>query len=93
MTPHKKPKNGEITPEQKQENKNLSSQRIGVEHLIGVVKIFKVAADRFRLARHQYKKVVLAVCGLFRLRANRVDLLTLNRGKHRVKNEVAINNV
>ena len=93
ITPHKKPRNGEITPEQKQENKSLSSQRIGVEHLIGVVKIFKVAADRFRLARYQYKKVILAVCGLVRLRTNCLDLLTLNRGKHRAKIDLAINNL
>jgi hypothetical protein len=38
-TPHKKPNLGEITESQKQENKELSSSRIGVEHLIGRVKI------------------------------------------------------
>jgi DDE superfamily endonuclease/Helix-turn-helix of DDE superfamily endonuclease len=32
--PKKKPKNGELTPSQKEENKTLSSQRIFVEHLI-----------------------------------------------------------
>ncbi len=93
ITPHKKPKNGEITPEQKQENKDLSSQRIGVEHLIGVVKVFRVAAERFRLARHQYKKVILAVCGLVRVRINRLDLLTLNRGRLRAKTEWAIEDI
>lgn len=93
ITPHKKPKKGEITPEQKQENKDLSSQRIGVEHLIGVGKVFRVAAERFRLARHQYKKVISAVCGLVRVRINCLDLLTLNRGMHRAKTEWAIENI
>jgi len=47
-TPSKKPKNGELTPLQKEENKALSSNRIFVEHLIRVVKIFKVIQERFR---------------------------------------------
>ncbi len=62
-TPHKKPKNGELTDSQKKENKELSSSRIGVEHLICSVKRFRVASERFRLARHHYKKVLLTVCG------------------------------
>ena len=47
-TPRKKPKKTEISVLQKEENKQLSSRRIGVEHLIGRVKIFRVASDRFR---------------------------------------------
>ncbi len=80
VTPQKKPKNGELTEEQKQENKKISTQRIGVEHLIGKIKIFRVAAERFRLVRHQYEQVILAVCGLVRVRLGSVDLLTLKNG-------------
>ena len=76
-TPDKKPKNGELTDLQLQANKKLSSLRIGVEHLIGKVKIFRGASDKFRLARGHYKKVVLTVCGLVRLRLNKLSLLTL----------------
>lgn len=76
-TPHKKPKNGEITDSQKQENKELSSSRIGVEHVIGRVKIFRVASERFRLARPRYKQVILTICGVVRLRINRLVLLSL----------------
>jgi hypothetical protein len=67
-TPHKKPKNGELSPEQKINNKELSSRRIFVEHLIRCVKIFRVAQERFRLHKRQYKSVLLTVCGLVRLR-------------------------
>ncbi|MBC6433143.1 transposase [Nostoc sp. HG1] len=52
-TPHKKTKNNEITELQKQENKKLSSRRIAIEHLIGRIKIFKVASERFRLRRNK----------------------------------------
>ena len=67
-TPHKKPKKGKLTDSQKKENKALSSKRIFVEHLIRVVKIFKVVQERFRLHKTRYKSVLLTVCGLVRLR-------------------------
>ncbi|QLE40190.1 IS5/IS1182 family transposase (plasmid) [Nostoc sp. C052] len=77
-TPHKKRKNTEISEFQKQENKQLSSRRIAVEHMICRVKIFRVASEKFRLARHRYSQVILAVCGLIRLRLNRLVSLTIN---------------
>ena len=77
-TPHKKPRKAEILESQKEENKQLSSRRIGVEHLIGRLKIFRVASDKFRLARHRYSQIIMTVCGLVRFRVNRSALLTLN---------------
>ncbi len=67
-TPHKRPKKGKLTPAQKQENLESSRVRIGVEHLIRKVKIFKVAQERFRLLPSMYKSVILTICGLVRLR-------------------------
>lgn len=68
QTPDKKPKNGELTDEQKINNKKISSKRIFVEHLIRIIKIFRVAQEKFRLHKQQYKSVLLTVCGLVRLR-------------------------
>lgn len=73
-TPDKKPKNGELTENQIKENKVLSSRRIFVEHLIRVVKVFKVVQERFRLNKSRYKSVLLTVCGLVRLRINALIL-------------------
>jgi hypothetical protein len=67
-TPRKKPKQGELTAKQKEENQSISSQRIFVEHLIRVVKIFKVGQERFRLKQERYASVLLTICGLVRLR-------------------------
>jgi hypothetical protein len=67
-TPQKKPKNGQLTDEQKEENKLLSSRRIFVEHLIRVVKVFKVIQERFRLHKSRYNSIILIVCSLVRLR-------------------------
>ncbi len=67
-TPHKKPKNRELSETQKQENQVFSSSRILIEHLIRMVKIFQIAAQRFRLRPHTYQQVILTVCGLVRFR-------------------------
>ncbi len=67
-TPYKKPRNQELTPEQKQKNKELSSSRIFVEHLIRLVKIFRVAQERFRLKPQKYEQIIFTICGLVRLR-------------------------
>lgn len=75
-TPHKKKKKQELTPEQKKENQQLSAQRIVVEHVIRLVKIFRVAQERFRLRPQNYELVILTVCGLVRLRVGALILPT-----------------
>ncbi|MHC5851041.1 transposase [Nostoc sp.] len=67
-TPIKKPRNRELTTEQKEQNKIFSSKRIFVEHRIRSVKIFRVVQERFRLNPHKYEQVILTICGLVRLR-------------------------
>ncbi|MBD1920126.1 transposase [Microcoleus sp. FACHB-831] len=74
---YKKPNNSELSESQKQQNKELFSLRIGVEHLIGIIKIVRVAGEKILLPRTQYKKVILTVCGLVRLRINRAVLLNI----------------
>ena len=75
-TPHKKPRNRELTEEQKAENKAKSSQRIFIEHLIRLIKIFRIASERFRLHTHVYEQIILTVCGLVRLRIGSLILPT-----------------
>jgi hypothetical protein len=67
-TPRKKPKKGELTSSQKEENKKLASQRIFVEHLIRLIKIFRVAGERFRLNPQKYEQIIMTICGLIRFR-------------------------
>lgn len=77
-TPSKKPKNGELTTEEKAKNKQLSSLRIVVEHLIRFVKIFKVIQERFRLSKSRYDSMFKTVCGLVRLRLGCLELKLLD---------------
>jgi len=78
-TPIKKPRNRELTAEQKIENKKFSSSRIFVEHRIRSVKIFRVAQDRFRLNPNKYEQVIMTICGLVRFRIGALILpITIN---------------
>jgi hypothetical protein len=67
-TPTKKPKKGELTTSQLEKNQELASERIYVEHLIRVIKIFRVASERFRLNPSKYEQIIMTICGLVRFR-------------------------
>ena len=74
--PHKKPRNRELSESQKEENTLFSSSRIVIEHLIRRVKVFQIAAQRFRIRPQTYQQVILTVCGLVRLRIGALVLPT-----------------
>jgi predicted nucleotidyltransferase len=67
-TPHKKPRQGVLTAAQKRANKSKAQKRIFVEHLIRLLKIWRVASERFRLKSQKYERIILVVCGLVRWR-------------------------
>lgn len=77
-TPIKKPRNRELTTEQKEQNKAFSATRIFVEHRIRSLKIFRVVQERFRLNPQKYEQVILTICGIVRLR---IGALILPLGK------------
>lgn len=64
LTPKKKPKGGELSETEKEENKELSQERIYVEHSIRKVKGFRVVRDEYRLAQGIFPTVVSAIVGL-----------------------------
>jgi IS5 family transposase len=73
-TPQKKSRGKEMTIEQKQENQKKAKKRVVVEHLIRLVKTYRIAAERFRLKSSRYERVILAVCGLIRWRIGAIVL-------------------
>ena len=66
-TPKKKPHIQELTSKEKSQNKELASERIFVEHIIRLLKIFRVAQERFRLNSDKYTQIIMTICGLVRL--------------------------
>ncbi len=75
-TPKKKPKKRELTAEQKKKNQELAVERVIVEHVIRLVKIFRVAQERFRLNTRKYEQIIGITCGLVRLRIGALILPT-----------------
>jgi hypothetical protein len=67
-TPKKKPPKGSLTLEQKASNRHISQTRVFVEHVIRIIKIFRVAQQVFRMRSKMYEEVIGCVCGLVRLR-------------------------
>ena len=70
--PYKKPPGGELTQVQKDFNKEVSKKRVFVEHVIRVIKIFRIAQEEFRMRAGMYEQVIGCVCGLVRLRVQYV---------------------
>jgi DDE superfamily endonuclease/Helix-turn-helix of DDE superfamily endonuclease len=64
--PTKKPRGKEWTPEQKEENRQISTQRVSVEHSIGGIKIFHIVSAIFRNIKEGFSDLVMeTVTGLF----------------------------
>jgi hypothetical protein len=65
--PHKKPRGGELSAEQKEENRAFSSVRVRVEHSIRRVKAFRIVRDEYRLATGLFARTCCCVVGLVQL--------------------------
>lgn len=69
--PKKKPKGGELTPQEKAQNAAISRERIGVEHSIGGVKVYRIVKDVFRNMKTGFDDLVMeTACGLHNLRVD-----------------------
>jgi hypothetical protein len=60
--PQKKPKGKELTPEQKQHNRLISSFRVRVEHAIGSIKRYRTVKDECRLRKDFFVESVFVTC-------------------------------
>jgi DDE superfamily endonuclease/Helix-turn-helix of DDE superfamily endonuclease len=67
LTPHKKPKGGELTEEQKEENRQFAAARVRVEHGIRRLKGFGILRDPYRLATGLFPRIASATAGLVQL--------------------------
>jgi hypothetical protein len=60
--PIKKPKGGELTPEQKAYNRTVAQRRIVAEHVISSVKRCRIAKDTIRLWKEGLRDLVMEIC-------------------------------
>jgi DDE superfamily endonuclease len=69
--PIKKPRGGELTAEQKDENRRISSEKMRIEHTMCSVKRCRIVKDKIRYWKDSIRDMVMQIaCGLhnFRLR-------------------------
>jgi hypothetical protein len=65
MTPFKKPRKRELTPEQKAFNSSLSKFRILIEHLNCRIKRFKILKYRYRNKQRKHLLRISLICGIY----------------------------
>ena len=71
IQPKKKPRGGELTLEEKELNRQISSIRIRVEHAIGGVKRYRIVKDPLRCWKEDFRdRVMETCCGLHNFRLN-----------------------
>jgi len=63
--PKKKSKHCPLTREDKKRNSELSSQRVLNEHVIGMIKRFKIVSDRYRNRRKRFGLRFNLIAGLY----------------------------
>jgi len=63
-TPKKKPKGGELTAEEKAENKRISRERILIENINAKIKVFKITANKYRNRCKRYGLRMSLICGI-----------------------------
>lgn len=65
----RKPKGKELSENQKNENRQISSFRILVEHAIGGIKKCRIVKERFRCRKFGFDDLVMLIaCGLHNFR-------------------------
>lgn len=66
LIPDKKPKNGELTPQQKEDNKWISKIRVTVENTIASIKRYRSVTDIYRNKKNGFEdSLMLMACGLW----------------------------
>jgi hypothetical protein len=69
--PLKKPRGKELTAQQKEDNRMISSFRVRIEHAIGSIKRYRIVKDECRLRKNQFVENIFLTCAAlhnFRLR-------------------------
>jgi hypothetical protein len=63
--PRKKPRGGELSLEQKEDNRRIVSQKMRIEHTMCSVKRCRIVKDKLRYWQATFRDLVMAIaCGL-----------------------------
>ena len=65
--PYKKSKFHELTTEEKEFNKNFSSQRVKIEHTNRTIKIFRIMKETYRNHQKRYDTKLKIMCTIYNM--------------------------
>jgi DDE superfamily endonuclease/Helix-turn-helix of DDE superfamily endonuclease len=69
LQPKKKPKGRDLSEEEKAANRLISKDRIGIEHSLAGIKVFRIVHDVYRNMRQDFDDLVMEIaCGLHNFR-------------------------
>lgn len=69
LSAEKKPRNGELTASEKQNNRKLSRIRVKVEHAIAGIKRSRIVKDVLRNTKEGFSDLIMVIaCGLHNFR-------------------------
>jgi len=71
-TPKKKPKGGELTAEEKEENRRISRERILIENINAKIKVFKITSNKYRNRRRRYGLRMSLICGIINFESRKI---------------------
>jgi DDE superfamily endonuclease len=54
QTPQKKPRGGELSRAERNNNRELASRRVVGEHVIGKLKVFRILSEKYRNRRRRF---------------------------------------
>jgi len=63
-TPKKKPRGGELSEEEKEENRRISRERILIENINAKIKVFKITSSKYRNRRKRFGLRMSLICGI-----------------------------
>ena len=72
--PTKKPKNKDLTKEQKRANREQSRERIPVENVIGCIKRFRILSERYRCRRKRFGLRISLISGIYNYEIDHASL-------------------
>jgi hypothetical protein len=75
IQPLKKPKARELTDDEKEENKKISSKRVIVEHAIGGMKILRIIKDEIRIYKESTRNIIMQIaCAIHNLKMSMIKI-------------------
>jgi len=63
-THKKKPKGGELSDDEKAENRRISRERILIENINAKIKVFKITSNKYRNRRRRFGLRMSLICGI-----------------------------